>query len=335
MRFQVSDLRALLREAITKAYEILGVSPTADPDTIKKAYRAKTIALHPDRNPGRDTTPEMSRLNVAYGLLSDPLKKARYDVSGDKTLGDFGASRGSSWSSSGSSTSYDWRNAARKQREEPKPPPPPRDEWEQPPHEARDRRYFTKTKGKTQYYWWITEPYRYGAFWKVDVGYGIRGGLPHKSEKEFSFGANARDYVNRTIVAQESKGYVEETSGGQSSKSPPPRPSAPPPTPKPAPHGRPVAGKDSYKVYPFKGARRVVRVGGKLYGTEPGGNLKDGGQTKFQSNDRARVAADAGRMKVTKSVNGSDHTQTWDPVEEMVDYMLDELIIESLLNNDD
>lgn len=88
MRFRLNELRLLISEAIRKAYEILGVPSSASPDEIKQAYRRKAIELHPDRNPEKDTGPEMIKLNVAYGLLSDPEKRKRYDLMGDKTLGD-------------------------------------------------------------------------------------------------------------------------------------------------------------------------------------------------------------------------------------------------------
>lgn len=90
-----------------------------------------------------------------------------------------------------------------------------------------------------------------------------------------------------------------------------------------------AAGKE-YKVYPYKGQRRVVRVGGKLYGTDTGGRLKTGGQTKFQANDRARTTPVNGKMKVTKSHNGADHSQTWDPIDE-VRQIVDDIIIESIV----
>jgi len=90
----------------------------------------------------------------------------------------------------------------------------------------------------------------------------------------------------------------------------------------------PTATKDTYKVYGWKGHRRVVRVRGKLYGTETGGRLKSGGVTKFNANDRARVKPVGDKMNVTKT--DSDHTQSWDPIDE-VRSVIDDLVIESLL----
>ena len=84
---------------------------------------------------------------------------------------------------------------------------------------------------------------------------------------------------------------------------------------------------DSYKVYPWKDKRKVVRIKGKLFGTEPGGNLRDGGQTKFASAERATTSTDRadGRLSVTKT-DGSDHTQTWDPVDEAFERVAESLL---------
>ncbi len=85
----------------------------------------------------------------------------------------------------------------------------------------------------------------------------------------------------------------------------------------PVPPAAGAAGKkskDNYKVYPFKGKRSVVRVGGKLYGTGENGSLASGGETQFKGGERANIAKDGDKLTVSKP--DSDHSQTWDPVEE-------------------
>lgn len=59
-------------------YELLGVSPSADAEVIKAAFRVKMRKAHPDTNPNVD--PELSvRLNAAYDVLSDPVRRREYD----------------------------------------------------------------------------------------------------------------------------------------------------------------------------------------------------------------------------------------------------------------
>jgi hypothetical protein len=63
-------------------YRTLGISPSADEDEIKRAYRALAKMYHPDRVPAerRDQArTEMARINVAYEVLSDPVRRAQYD----------------------------------------------------------------------------------------------------------------------------------------------------------------------------------------------------------------------------------------------------------------
>lgn len=57
-------------------YDVLGLAHSAPEDVIKAAYRARIKTLHPDR--GGDTD-EMSAVNDAYAILSDPAKRASYD----------------------------------------------------------------------------------------------------------------------------------------------------------------------------------------------------------------------------------------------------------------
>jgi len=57
-------------------YETLGVSKTATPDEIKKAYRKLASQHHPDK--GGDTA-MFQKIEEAYRILSDPEKKSQYD----------------------------------------------------------------------------------------------------------------------------------------------------------------------------------------------------------------------------------------------------------------
>ena len=54
-------------------YEALGVSKTATPAEIKKAYRKLVREVHPDRNPGSEE--RFKEVQSAYDVLSDPEKR--------------------------------------------------------------------------------------------------------------------------------------------------------------------------------------------------------------------------------------------------------------------
>ncbi|MBK6477108.1 MAG: molecular chaperone DnaJ [Saprospiraceae bacterium] len=61
-------------------YEILEVDKSSDDGTIKKSYRKIAMKYHPDRNPGDKAAEDnFKEAAEAYGVLSDPDKKARYD----------------------------------------------------------------------------------------------------------------------------------------------------------------------------------------------------------------------------------------------------------------
>lgn len=57
-------------------YNVLGISKDASADDVKRAYRKKALDAHPDKG---GTAERISELNEAYGVLSDPDKRARYD----------------------------------------------------------------------------------------------------------------------------------------------------------------------------------------------------------------------------------------------------------------
>ena len=63
-------------------YDILGVSPSASPEAIKKAYRELARKLHPDVNKEVGAEALFKDLGEAYDVLQDPQKRARYDQYG-------------------------------------------------------------------------------------------------------------------------------------------------------------------------------------------------------------------------------------------------------------
>ena len=60
-------------------YEILQISPNADPDTVHRVYRLLAQRLHPD-NHETGNEAQFRALTQAYEVLSDPERRAQYDV---------------------------------------------------------------------------------------------------------------------------------------------------------------------------------------------------------------------------------------------------------------
>ena len=61
-------------------YETLGVSKSASPDELKRAYRKLAMQHHPDRNAGdKNAEQKFKDLNEAYDILKDDQKRAAYD----------------------------------------------------------------------------------------------------------------------------------------------------------------------------------------------------------------------------------------------------------------
>ncbi len=76
-------------------YELLSVTRTASDGEIKTAYRKLAMQFHPDRNPGDKTAEEkFKECSEAYGVLSDPQKRAAYDRFGHAGVGGAGGGAG-------------------------------------------------------------------------------------------------------------------------------------------------------------------------------------------------------------------------------------------------
>jgi curved DNA-binding protein CbpA len=60
-------------------YEILQISPNADPETVHRVYRLLAQRFHPD-NQESGSDARFRELTAAYEVLSDPERRAKYDV---------------------------------------------------------------------------------------------------------------------------------------------------------------------------------------------------------------------------------------------------------------
>jgi hypothetical protein len=67
-------------------YAILGVPRDATQEQIKEAYRRLVKIYHPDRNPSPEAEEMFKLINEAYQVLSDPARRAGYDVLYDSVM---------------------------------------------------------------------------------------------------------------------------------------------------------------------------------------------------------------------------------------------------------
>lgn len=63
-------------------YAVLGVEQSADASALKRAYRRKVLALHPDKNVAAGAEEAFKRVGRAFEVLSDTRRRTTYDATG-------------------------------------------------------------------------------------------------------------------------------------------------------------------------------------------------------------------------------------------------------------
>jgi len=67
-------------KTISSFYDVLGVGPSANPESIRNAYRRLARKHHPDVSSHPDAHENMARINEAFRTLSDDEKRSEYDA---------------------------------------------------------------------------------------------------------------------------------------------------------------------------------------------------------------------------------------------------------------
>lgn len=120
-------------------YKTLGLPRDASEDDIKKAFRKRALATHPDKNPDlpREQAEEaFTQLGSAYEILKDPEKREQYDTFG--SVGDSSGAPSMAQQAEHARMVHEWiramqQQAQQRQRLPPKPfPQPDMEAWVSP-----------------------------------------------------------------------------------------------------------------------------------------------------------------------------------------------------------
>eukprot|EP01032_Pedospumella_encystans_P007813 gene7813-9321_t len=77
--YPVEHVIAVYDDPNTDVYDVLGVKASISDAELRKAYRAKTLLVHPDKNPHPDAQLAFDALADAYSALATPVKRQQYD----------------------------------------------------------------------------------------------------------------------------------------------------------------------------------------------------------------------------------------------------------------
>jgi curved DNA-binding protein CbpA len=80
---QSGDVEIMNKNSLNDYYEDLQVSSNADIETIERVYRLLAKRYHPDNN-GTGNAEKFNIITTAYRELSDPVKRAAFDVKYEK-----------------------------------------------------------------------------------------------------------------------------------------------------------------------------------------------------------------------------------------------------------
>lgn len=69
-------------------YELLEIEPDASAADVKRAFRRKALAVHPDRNSSSDAHVAFQHLRHVHDVLIDPDKRILYDQGGENAVKD-------------------------------------------------------------------------------------------------------------------------------------------------------------------------------------------------------------------------------------------------------